>query len=110
MTYPTLREQVRDVLAAAGFASREDTIPGLLSGGTFDLTSGTGVRVRVEWWDSAAEDRRALLGRFGGALRDAGLEAEDRGDGLYVAEPGRSQRREARSPAHPPSGGLPGLL
>lgn len=31
------------------------------------------------------DERRALLERFAVALRDAGLEPEDRGDGLYVA-------------------------
>ena len=86
-TYPTLRERVRAVLLAAGFKAREDTIPGLLSGGTFDLISGAGVRVSVSWWDSAPDERRALLGRFAAALRDTGMAVADQGDRLYVAEP-----------------------
>ena len=71
--------------SAAGFKGREDTIPALSSGGTFDLRSGVGVLVTVEWWDAGEDERARLLARFAVALRDAGLEVEDRGDGLYVA-------------------------
>ena len=86
-TYPTLRERVRAVLLAAGFEAREDTLPVYPGGGTFDLTSGAGVRVTVAWWDSAADERRALLERFAGALEDAGMDVADQGDRLYVEEP-----------------------
>ena len=87
MTYPTLRERVRDVLLGAGFAAREDTLPAYASGGTFDLTSGAGVRVAVAWWDSAPGQRRELLARFAAALEGAGMVVADQGDRLYVAEP-----------------------
>lgn len=88
-TYPTLRERVRAVLLAADppFKARQDTIPGLLSGGTFDLISGVGVTVRVEWWDATDEDRRVLLESFAGALRKAGFTVDDRGDRVWVAPP-----------------------
>ena len=87
MTYPTLRERVRDVLLAAGFKARETTLPTYTAGGTFDLTSGAGVRVQVSWWDSTPDERRALLEEFAAALSSAGFQVDDRGDSLYVEEP-----------------------
>ena len=86
-TYPTLRERVRDVLLAAGFGSRERLVPFYKTGGTFDLTSGVGVRVQVSWWDATPDERRALLESFAAALGAAGFVVEDRGDVLYVAKP-----------------------
>lgn len=86
-TYPTLRERVRSVLLDAGFAAREETLPTYAGGGTFDLTSGAGVRVSVSWWDSTPDQRRALLGRFAAALEAAGFDVDDRGEALYVAVP-----------------------
>ena len=82
VTYPTLRERVRAVLLAAGFKDREDALPTYSSGGTFDLTSGAGVRVSVSWWDSTPDERRTLLERFAGALEDAGMAVADQGDRL----------------------------
>lgn len=87
-SYPTLREQVRDVLLEAGFKARQDTLPTYLSKGTFDLTSGAGVLVRVAWWESSDEERAALLGLFAAALRKAGFAVQDRDGGIFVAGAG----------------------
>ena len=87
-TYPTLRERVRAVLLAAEFKDRDGTLPTYSSGGTFDLTSGAGVRVSVSWWDSTPGQRRELLARFAAALD--GFTVEDQGDRLFVAEPVKS--------------------
>ena len=78
---------MRDVLLAAGFKAREDTLPTYASRGTFDLTSGAGVRVQVAWWDSTPDQRRRLLEKFAAALTATGFAVEDRGDSLYVEEP-----------------------
>lgn len=86
MTYPTLRERVRAVLLAAGFAAREDTLPTFATRGTFDLTSGAGVRVSVSWWDSTPDQRRELLARFDAALEAAGMVVADQGEWLHVGE------------------------
>ena len=86
-TYPTLREKVERCLTGAGFTAYGDQVPHENSGGVFDLTAGVGVQVEVAWWDAGYWDRRALLGRFAAALRDAGFAIEDRGEALYVARP-----------------------
>ena len=85
-TYPTLRERVRDVLLAAGFQAYGEPIPTKGTRGTFDLTSGVGVRVEVAWWDAGYWDRRRLLEEFAYAL-ERHFRVEDRGDSLYVEEP-----------------------
>lgn len=85
--YPTLRERVRCVLLDAGFKDREDTLPTYATRGTFTLTSGAGVAVAVSWWDSAPDQRRALLESFAGVLEGAGFVVERREGALYVAVP-----------------------
>ena len=94
--YTTLRERVRDALLAANFKARQDTIPGLLSGGTFDLISGAVIAVRVEWWDAPEAEKRALLESFAAALGAAGFQVHDRGDVLYVEEPPKTSSDEER--------------
>ena len=86
-SYPTLRERVRSVLLAAGFHAYGEPVPTKGTRGTFDLTSGIGVRVEVAWWDAGYWDRRRLLGEFAAVLSSAGFTVEDRGDSLYVEEP-----------------------
>ena len=93
-SYPTLRERVRDVLLAANFKAREDTLPTLSSRGTFFLKPGAGLAVEVHWWDSSDGDRRALLLRYARALADAGFVVDDGGDKLYVTAPGKDSSDE----------------
>lgn len=76
-----LRAHVIAILEAAGFKNREDNLPTHKSGGTFAVVGNIGVTVYAEWWSG---DERALLARMAAALRDAGLEVEDRGDRLGV--------------------------
>lgn len=83
----TLKQEITRVLLAAGFKAREDTVPYYGTGGTFEVVAGAGAEVRVAWWDASDEEKRALLERFAVALREAGIETEDRGTGLYVAQP-----------------------
>lgn len=94
MTYPTLREQIRAVLLAAGFKAREDTLPTAGSGGTFDLVSGVGVEVRVAWWDVTDGQRWDLLGEFRSALDAAGFVVTPGKKGLYVAVPEKRSDEE----------------
>lgn len=81
MPIPVLRAHVIAILKAAGFKNREDHLPIHASGGTFAVVGAIGVYVYAEWWNG---DERALLVRMAAALRDAGLEVEDRGDRLGV--------------------------
>lgn len=96
-SYPTLRERVRDVLLAAGFKARQDTIPAYSSGGTFDLTSGAVVRVQVSWWDATPDQERVLLESFAAALEQDGFTVTRRDDVLLVVRPEkRSDEKERR--------------
>jgi hypothetical protein len=83
-----LRERVAACLGAAGYLDRAGNLPVEHGPGTFTLTAGVGVRVEVAWWDRGDGERRVLLERFAVALAAAGFTVEDRGDTLYVAEPG----------------------
>jgi hypothetical protein len=78
---PLLRARVIEILEAAGFLNREDHLPIHASGGTFAVVGAIGVYIYAEWWSG---DERDLLVRMAAALRDAGLEVEDRGDRLGV--------------------------
>jgi hypothetical protein len=81
LAIPLLRRRVIEILIEAGFRNREDRLPTKGSGGTFAVVGNIGVSVYAEWWNG---DERALLERMAAALRDAGLEVEDRGDRLGV--------------------------
>ena len=86
-TYPTLRERVECCLLAAGFRAYGLPVPTRGTGGTFYLSSGAGVEVRVEWWDVTDDDRWRLLGEMREALTAAGYVVTPGRLGLFVAEP-----------------------